>query len=899
MSNSEAIKVLGYHGYTIKKDYISDENLESIKKQLTVTPFVPPDFSNFRPEPFKLYQESKSKIYLPKIYGIDNFGLPDKIKLHRGKEINLDFVGELRPEQIAPAEAYLQCANDPLKRGGILSLRCGSGKTVLAIYLICQLKKKTLIIVHKDFLLQQWKERINQFTPKAEVGLIKGKIVDVENKDIIMGSLQSIAMKEYDETIFHDIGNIVIDECIPGRQYIVTKDGPIKIKNIYYKWINKEKIPQIKSFNQNNKTYEWKNVTYGWEKTTNELIKISFGKKSMKCTKNHSLLSLNGMMKAQDLNIGDSIISFSDNEKNDNLNAKSLNDDQYQLLLGSILGDGSINKLPSNRYRLRITHGMEQKQYCEWKASMFGVSTKKINNNGYGLGKEAVVMCSKLFDLPYNIENNKKNLPQWVIDNIDPRGMAIWYMDDGSLDRRKYNAKLCTYGFDFETHKRFQKKFLTYNIKVDIVGNKRWILSFNTDNTFKFLNLIHEYIHPNILYKIINNNYLQDYQEYINSCKDYRRIGNINPFKLKLNDMYVINGNTYACVSCKKNHELHLHSNNVKFCHIVPNNFMYNPDNISKYNWDNKFLSYSTMKISKISYQELKEEIKVYDIEVSDNHTFVCCDEINNNGIVVSNCHHLGAECFSQALKKVNFEYSLGLSATVTRKDGLTKVFKWHLGDVVYSEKNRGDNVEISIKEYYKTDSDYNKLCYTYGSRLNRPRMINNICNYLPRTQYIVDLIDKLLIDEPERRILLLSDRRSHLENFHELLDLKAIDNGYYMGGISTQQLKKNEKCTVILGTFAISSEGLDISGLNTLILASPKSDIIQSVGRILRDKIQWRKYIPLVIDIVDKFSVFERQGDKRKKYYEKCKYTIIEDKLETVKQKDIVLDGFSFKDID
>ena len=49
---------------------------------------------------------------------------------------------------------------------------------------------------------------------------------------------------------------------------------------------------------------------------------------------------------------------------------------------------------------------------------------------------------------------------------------------------------------------------------------------------------------------------------------------------------------------------------------------------------------------------------------------------------IVDEVHHIGSEVFSRALNKVNFKYSLGLSATMTRKDGLTKVFQWHLVDI-------------------------------------------------------------------------------------------------------------------------------------------------------------------------------------------------------------------------
>ena len=69
-----------------------------------------------------------------------------------------------------------------------------------------------------------------------------------------------------------------------------------------------------------------------------------------------------------------------------------------------------------------------------------------------------------------------------------------------------------------------------------------------------------------------------------------------------------------------------------------------------------------------------------------------------------------------------------------------------------------------------------------------------------------------------------------------------------------------------------MASEGLDIKTLTTLIMASPKTDVCQSVGRILRTK----HTSPLVIDIVDSHDIFEKQWQKRRQYYIKQKYNII-----------------------
>ena len=106
----------------------------------------------------------------------------------------------------------------------------------------------------------------------------------------------------------------------------------------------------------------------------------------------------------------------------------------------------------------------------------------------------------------------------------------------------------------------------------------------------------------------------------------------------------------------------------------------------------------------------------------------------------------------------------------------------------------------------------------------------------------------------------------------------KAIDHrniasvGYYIGGMKEAALKESEHKKVIIGTYAMASEGLDIKTLTTLIMATPKTDVCQSVGRILRTK----DTKPMVIDIIDQHDVFKRQWAKRRTYYMRQKYKII-----------------------
>ena len=91
------------------------------------------------------------------------------------------------------------------------------------------------------------------------------------------------------------------------------------------------------------------------------------------------------------------------------------------------------------------------------------------------------------------------------------------------------------------------------------------------------------------------------------------------------------------------------------------------------------------------------------------------------------------------------------------------------------------------------------------------------------------------------------------------------------------KDLEITEGKQVILATFAMASEGFDCRyPLDTIVLSSPKSNIEQAVGRILREEASKRVHIPLIVDIVDDFSLFSKQAIKREKFYNKNKKDLI-----------------------
>ena len=84
--------------------------------------------------------------------------------------------------------------------------------------------------------------------------------------------------------------------------------------------------------------------------------------------------------------------------------------------------------------------------------------------------------------------------------------------------------------------------------------------------------------------------------------------------------------------------------------------------------------------------------------------------------------------------------------------------------------------------------------------------------------------------------------------------------------------LKETEGKDIVIATYSMAAEALDIKTLTTLIMATPKTDIEQSIGRILREKHKQA----IVIDIIDSHTMFKNQWKKRKTFYVKENYKIV-----------------------
>jgi superfamily II DNA or RNA helicase len=241
---------------------------------------------------------------------------------------------------------------------------------------------------------------------------------------------------------------------------------------------------------------------------------------------------------------------------------------------------------------------------------------------------------------------------------------------------------------------------------------------------------------------------------------------------------------------------------------------------------------------------------------------------------IIDEVHRIGSEEFSKTLLNTVTPYMLGISATVERKDGLTKLLYMFIGPKIYEEERENtDPVCVRCVEYVSKDPAFNETEYDFRGNAKYSTMITKLCEFGPRTDFIVRILRDLRAEHPGNQIMVLCHNRSLLKYLYEAIQYRGIATvGYYVGGMKAADLQHTETREIVLATYAMAAEALDIKTLATLVMVTPKTDIVQSVGRILRVKHEH----PIIVDIVDTHDTFRNQWKQRRTFYRKCNYRII-----------------------
>jgi len=194
---------------SVKKNLneLSDKEKHKVDEELTIK--LKSSIRNVPPKIIVTYNvDDSDDVILPFAYGISNFNLKKaRPKREDLPSINVEFTGELRPEQLVVKNEIVRDLN---KTGsGCISAFPGFGKTCCAINIACNIKLKTLIIVNKIVLIKQWEESINDFSPGATIQKVKPK-AKLEDCDFYIINAQNVQKMGLE--FFSKIGLCVVDE---------------------------------------------------------------------------------------------------------------------------------------------------------------------------------------------------------------------------------------------------------------------------------------------------------------------------------------------------------------------------------------------------------------------------------------------------------------------------------------------------------------------------------------------------------------------------------------------------------------------------------------------------------------------------------------------------------------
>lgn len=233
--------------------------------------------------------------------------------------------------------------------------------------------------------------------------------------------------------------------------------------------------------------------------------------------------------------------------------------------------------------------------------------------------------------------------------------------------------------------------------------------------------------------------------------------------------------------------------------------------------------------------------------------------------VIVDECHHVGARVFALSMRQFRARYTLGLTATPDRKDGLRKYVEYLLGPVAVACPT--DFSRVKVLRYVYKDARINAHA-TAKDHLQRCLMVNDATRDFERTLFLLKVVLNIVKESP-RRVLVLTERVQQVDDFAKWFAQSGCTEpvARLHAGVPRDQVLEAAEAKVVVANYPMASEALDIPHLDTILCLTPMVGFIeQIVGRIVR--IADDKRVPLVVDVVDNVGLFAGMARTRNKWY-------------------------------
>ena len=300
---------------------------------------------------------------------------------------------------------------------------------------------------------------------------------------------------------------LIIDECLHPHTYIETDIGRVPIGKL----VNQKIACRVLSFNQKTRQLEYKNIVRYLKRNKKQTYRVLAGNRVLYPTADHKLYTPNGKKRLSELKIGDLVL----------VRKPEITPNQQQLVLGSLLGDASLQLVESKRKsqqvnkgvraRIRFIHGPKQYGYICWKYQLMQphAKTQPQLKPAAGFTKTAAKFSTScdFYDVVSSVVVGNQKAPNkdWL-DKINNFGLAVWFMDDGSTSNGM--ARFNSQGFDKEQNQLLADWLLyKWGLKCRVVptskrGKKLYFLQLGRASTKILAGLIAKYIPPSMRYKL-------------------------------------------------------------------------------------------------------------------------------------------------------------------------------------------------------------------------------------------------------------------------------------------------------------------------------------------------------------------------------------------------------------
>lgn len=238
--------------------------------------------------------------------------------------------------------------------------------------------------------------------------------------------------------------------------------------------------------------------------------------------------------------------------------------------------------------------------------------------------------------------------------------------------------------------------------------------------------------------------------------------------------------------------------------------------------------------------------------------------------VVFDEAHHMAARTLCEVLPRLPTRRIAGFSATPQRTDGLVHLLFWILGPPCFVFQRvpevTGRRGTVHVRGVNTPNEVQAKTMF--GGNLAFAEMLNDLAADSARNALIINLCRNQL-EAGRRKVLVITAFREHAElllsEAKKLTDLAVL----LYGGMSKKQKPKHEALVaarVLVATYGVLQEGFDDADLDTLIMATPRSTVQQTVGRV--ERVKDGKLTPLVLDLIDNHSLYTSMWWKRRAFY-------------------------------